>query len=57
MNMAICAEKDTNLIFEQVLKKALDEKEFFDAILTDLIPALKDELIRTEPKSWWQFWK
>lgn len=56
MNLAICANDKTIHVFKQVIAKKFNEKDYFEAVFKELIPALRDDLIKAKPKSWWQFW-
>ena len=56
MHLAICANDKTINVFEQVIAKRNNDEVFLKAAFEELIPALRDDLIRAKPKSWWQLW-
>jgi len=57
-HMNICAGDDSISRFEDVIMKLTDEDNFFAAIDEELIPALKDDLMKAKSRSWrWQFWR
>ncbi len=54
--MKISAGEDINRIFGDVIRKAQnveDYQAFNDAVFNQLIPAIKDDLMKNQ-KHWWQ---
>ena len=57
MKMKISTGEDINCIFGDVIRKAQnveDYQAFNDAVFNQLIPAIKDDLMKNQ-KHWWQF--
>lgn len=59
MNLAICANDETNHVFVRIIAKSnlITQEQFLEEVLKELIPALRNDLIGSKSKRWWQFWR
>jgi hypothetical protein len=57
VKLRICADDEEIIrIFGDLMEKVAEHEAISDIIHYQLVPALKDDLMRTKPKSWWRFW-